>query len=83
MLVPLYGFVEGDTIGLLVLAHESMSIADVADKLRTSARVRIDPSGRWKLLAGDRILDPTLTVSTAGLAALDRIDLRREEDAGG
>ena len=36
--IPLYGFLEGDTIGLLVLADEDDTAADVARKLQASAR---------------------------------------------
>jgi hypothetical protein len=77
MLVPLIGFVQGDSIGLLVLAHDDMTIGEVADKLRQSARVRVDIEGAWQLRVGDRVPSPTSTVAEAGLNALQRIDLRR------
>ena len=77
MLVPLIGFVQGDSIGLLVLAHDDMTIDEVADKLRQSARVRVDIDGAWQLRVGDRAPSPTSTVAEAGLRALQRIDLRR------
>jgi hypothetical protein len=77
MLVPLIGFVQGDSIGLLVLAHDDMTIDEVADKLRQSARVRVDIEGTWQLRVGDRVPSPTSTVADAGLRALQRIDLRR------
>lgn len=78
MLIPLYGFVEGDTIGLLVLAHGDMTIARVIDKLRESATIRVDTSSPdWELHAAGAMLDRDQTVTGARLAPLDRIDLRR------
>jgi hypothetical protein len=76
VLVPLYGFVEGDTIGLLVLAHPEMTIAEVGRKLAESASVRVSIES-WRVLAGSRVLDPRLTVSQAALVPMDRVDLRR------
>jgi hypothetical protein len=77
MLVPLIGFVQGDSIGLLVLAHDDMTIEQVADKLRQSARVRVDIEGPWRLRVGDCTPSPSSTVAEAGLRPLQRIDLRR------
>lgn len=76
MLIPLYGFVEGDTIGLLVLSHDDMSIDTVAKKLRESARLRVDSDDDAKLCFEGRPLPPEKTVAECGLRALDRIDLR-------
>jgi hypothetical protein len=76
--IPLYGFVEGDTLGLLVLANESDTVAEVADRLRASAAVRVvfGPGGHvvWR----GRRLEPGVSVKQAGLAPLDRVDLVRE-----
>lgn len=78
MLIPLIGFVEGDTIGTLVLAHHDMPLSDVADKMREAASVRVDSDdSSWRLEAHDAVLDPDDTVVQAGLSLLDRIDLRR------
>jgi hypothetical protein len=41
-MIPLYGFLEGDTIGLLVLADEEETLASLADKLQSAASVRVD-----------------------------------------
>ena len=78
MLVPLYGFVEGDTMGLLVLAHHDMNMRQVAVLLGDSARVRI-PAGdvEWDVHVGGRAVADAATVSDLGLEPLSRIDLRR------
>ncbi len=73
-MIPLYGFLAGDTIGLLILAQETDLIADVARKLEQAARVRVAPTGTVRITHAGRRLDPQWTVREAGLAALDRID---------
>lgn len=78
MLVPLYGFVEGDTMGLLVLAHHDMDMRQVAKLLGDSARVRVAPSAQaWELHVRGRAVNEALTVAELGLDPLARIDLRR------
>jgi hypothetical protein len=74
--IPLYGFLEGDTIGLLVLADGKDTIAAVADKLRRSARLRATIEGPLTVIHGGRPLDLGRTVEQVGLAPLDRIDVR-------
>jgi hypothetical protein len=76
-LVPLYGFVKGDTMGVLVLAHDDMPIGRVGKLLGQSASIRVDTRGQWRVYAGDRALDPERTVLQERLQPLDRIDLRR------
>lgn len=76
MLVPLYGFVQGDTLGLLVLAHAEWSIHEVTRALAQSARLRVGEIREASLFFEERVLDPKLTVSSAGLLPLSRIELR-------
>jgi hypothetical protein len=74
---PLYGFLEGDTVGLVVLAAENDSMAELAAKLQAAAAVRVAPSGPVHVeVRGARVADD-VTVSGARLAALDRFDVRR------
>ena len=75
MLVPLHGFVQGDTVGLLVLVHDTDSIAQLARVLVEAAAVRVLPAPVARVYSGGRELDPALTVAGAGLSALERIDL--------
>ena len=75
-LVPLYGFLEGDTIGLIVLAHDDDSIARVIARLQHSARWRVAKFEGARAFHGDRELDPAQTVAEAGLSPLERIDVR-------
>jgi len=76
MLVPLYGFVEGDTIGLLVLAHDDMPISQVAKKLLTAASLRVQRKDAYDLFRDGKRLPPDASVAELCLGALCRIDLR-------
>ena len=44
MLVPLYGFLAGDTLGLLVLVHSEDRVGAIADRLQMAASVRVAPA---------------------------------------
>ena len=74
-MIPLYGFLEGDTIGLLILADEGDTAAALAQKLQVSAQVRLKPKTRVVLLHNGRSVDPQMTVAQARMEALDRFDV--------
>jgi hypothetical protein len=44
MLVPLYGFLRGDTLGLVILVQDSDRIRQVAHTLQQAAAVRVAPT---------------------------------------
>jgi hypothetical protein len=75
VLVPLYGFLAGDTLGVIVLVHDHQTVRDVAACLEQAAAVRIAPFARSRVMVGDRYLDPEMTVAQAGLTPLMRIDV--------
>jgi hypothetical protein len=81
MLVPLYGFVAGDTLGILVLAHDDETIASVAAQLQRAAAVRVAPRESVRVMARGAALDPRATVAACGLGALDRIDVVAAEES--
>ena len=74
-MIPLYGFLEGDTIGLLVLADESDTVAELARKLESAASVRVAPRGKMRVFYRGAELDPALTVGGARIEPLERIDV--------
>jgi hypothetical protein len=76
MTIPLYGFQEGDTIGLLVIAEEHDTVATLAGKLQAAADLRVAPREDVEVIFQGRPLDPGLLVMQTGLAALDRFDVR-------
>jgi len=77
-MIPLYGFVEGDTLGLLVLANESDTVREVGERLRASAAVRVAHGPGGHVVFRGRRLDPGMSVKQAGFTPLDRIDLVRD-----
>jgi Toluene-4-monooxygenase system protein B (TmoB) len=80
-MMPLYGFLEGDTIGLLVLADEQDTIARLADKLQDAAALRVPRRASVRVWAHGGLLEPGLTVSAAGLQALDRFDVTQSGES--
>lgn len=81
MIVPLYGFVEGDTMGLLVLSHKDSTGSEIIAKLADAASARVDPRGPWRLMVRGRDFPPDKTIEDVGIGAFERIDLRRKDGA--
>jgi hypothetical protein len=75
MSIPLYGFLEGDTLGLLVLAEEGETVLELARKLQDAANIRVAHKDRIDLVYNGKAVDPGLTVAQAGLQASDRFDV--------
>jgi hypothetical protein len=75
MPIPLYGFLEGDTLGLLVLGEEGETVLELARKLQDAASIRVTRSDKISFVYNGKAMDPELTVAQAGLQALDRFDV--------
>jgi hypothetical protein len=75
--IPLLGFLEGDSLGLLVLAEETDTMRELAVKLQQSARPRVAAAPRVKVMFKGRDVESSVTVAQAGLEALDRFDVVR------
>ena len=75
MPIPLYGFLQGDTVGLLILAEEAETIQALARKLQDAASLRVRSKDRIQVVYNDKTMDPAMTVAQAGLQALDRFDV--------
>jgi hypothetical protein len=78
-MIPLYGFLQGDTIGLLVLAYPDDTMLDLTAKLKAAASVRVAPKPGGRLFFRGVQMDARTRVADAGLEPLDRIDVRWEE----
>ncbi len=74
-MIPLYGFLEGDTLGLLVLAGAEDTAAELAAKLQQAARTRRAERRAMKLIYRGRVVDPSETVARAKMQPLDRFDV--------
>jgi hypothetical protein len=51
MSLPLYGFLEGDTVGLLIVADQNESISSLARKLQEAGNIRVKPKSEanWSI----------------------------------
>ncbi len=74
-MIPLYGFLQGDVTAVLLLAEEHTSLAELADRLQHSARLRVARKPHVMVVHQGRPLDLRLTVKQANLTALERIDV--------
>ena len=75
MAIPLYGFLQGDTIGLLIVAEEQDTVQSLADRLQEAASIRVARKTNVRVVYKDRTLDPALTIAQAGLEPLARFDV--------
>jgi hypothetical protein len=73
--IPLYCFVEGDSLGVLVMVDDHDSIAELAQRAQQAAAVRVAPRQRAVVYAHGAVLDRDATVKEVGLIALERIDV--------
>jgi hypothetical protein len=76
--IPLYGFLAGDTIGLLILAHPDDTAETLCQKLQSAAAVRVAPLRQPVVVHRGKRLHPRETVKQAAIEALDRFDVQEE-----
>jgi hypothetical protein len=79
MLLPLYGFLQGDTMGLLLLIEEDETVHDLASKLQQAANVRVRRQARAEVWYKNRRLEPQLTIAQAGFEPLERFDVVQKD----
>ena len=74
-MIPLYGFLEGDTIGLLVLGRPEDTALDLCHKLQAAAAVRVPPLRNPVVVYRGDPVPAYQTVATLGIGALERFDV--------
>ena len=79
MAIPLYVFVRGDTLGLVVLAPLEERVSQLAERLARAAAPRVALRGALRVEHRGRTLAQDLTLAEAGVAPLDRVDLLGED----
>jgi hypothetical protein len=77
--IPLYGFLQGDTIGLVIFGDTQETASSLAAKLEQAASVRVRPGTRahgrsLRIRYKGRLLDPDQTLASAAIEPLDRFD---------
>ena len=82
MAIPLYAFVRGDTLGLVVLAGDTESVDDLAARLARAAAPRVVLKGQLRVVHRGKVLPGQLSLREAGIVALDRVDLVTEGPLG-
>lgn len=80
MMIPLYGFLQGDTMGLVIVVHDTDTVGEMAGKLRQAANVRCVGSKNFDVLYHGVVLDQRLSVGDCGLEPLERFDVLRRND---
>jgi hypothetical protein len=76
--IPLFAFVRGDCLGLVVLVDARNTIGEVAAIAQRAAAMRVAPSPSAVVRKDGIALDASLTVEAVGLLPLDRIDVGAE-----
>jgi hypothetical protein len=74
-MIPMYGFLQGDTLGLLVLAQPEDTAADLVAKLQSAAAVRVAPLDQARVRYKGQVLAPETTVLEAEMGPLERFDV--------
>jgi hypothetical protein len=77
MTIPLYGFLQGDVLGLLILAEEHETVHALSERLQEAASVRVAHTQNVRVVYKGKVLDPGLTLREAGLGILERFDVVR------
>jgi hypothetical protein len=75
MVVPVYGFLRGDLLGLVLFLKAEEPVASIVTSLYEAAAPRIARAPSAAVIHNGRRLDPACTIAESGIAALDRVDV--------
>jgi hypothetical protein len=73
--IPVYGWVQGDSVVVVVLAREEQTVAELSEQLCQAASVRVVAGPSRYAVKGGQRLDPQAQLGAAGIDALDRVDV--------
>jgi hypothetical protein len=76
--IPLYGWVQGDSVVVVVLAREEQTVRELVDLLCQAVAVRVSVAAQGIALLRGKRLDPDTSLRAAGIEPLDRIDVQFE-----
>lgn len=77
MTIPLYGFLQGDVLGLMILAGEDDTVHALAERLQDAASLRVAHIENVSVIYHGNVLSRGLTLREAGLSPLERFDVVR------
>ena len=75
MMVPVYGFLRGDSLGLVLLVRSEESVASIVTTLYEAAAPRVARAPSAAVYHAGRRLDPACSIAESGIGALDRVDV--------
>jgi hypothetical protein len=78
-MLPVYGFVEGDALGVLLLIYSDDTIEKVIQNLQQAVKIRVPAQIGMSLFYEGKILDTQITVNQADVEPLCRLDLRHQK----
>ncbi len=78
--MPIYGFLAGDSLGLVVLVHENDTVETLGRRLQDAASVRVRKARAFEVRHDGRVVDLRATVADAGIAPLDRVDVMPKDE---
>ena len=78
MTLPLYGFLKGDTLGLVILVNEENTVQELAEKLILAAnvRVQIPENCPIEVILKERKIPLETLIKNTNFKLLDRFDVR-------
>lgn len=78
-MIPLYAFLEGDSVGILLFSSKNDSMVELVHKLLAAAAVRVaaNPAAEYQVYAKDELVSAQATVGQLKLKPLDKIEVRR------
>jgi hypothetical protein len=75
MLIPVYGFLQGDALGLVVLMRDDETADDFANKLMQAAEMRVPPFSNRAVYFNGQRLEAQAILAKVGVTPLDRLDV--------
>lgn len=75
MLIPVYGFLQGDALGLVVLMRDDETADDFANKLMQAAAMRVPPFANRAVYFNGQRLEASAVLAKIGVTPLDRLDV--------
>lgn len=70
-MIPIYGFLAADTIGLLIMAYPTDTMQDLINKVQKSASIRVKPQLEMNLIYNHQIRALHSTVQEINMQPLE------------
>lgn len=81
-MIPVYGFLAGDTLGILLLLEEDDNAREIVAKLQRSSRLRVSPRADLCVVHAGVVIDPGARLADTPIESLDRVDVVPRDSVG-